>query len=207
MLLVYTDQTIVQATLAQHHRHLQHSHYTLQSPFSFAAALFPCASHSASSRPRLRLGYLSYSFGSGTRNGLLTEVLGRHRAARVEVFAYALRPHDASDDVVKRKEIERNFEHWFDVSVHSSFGDISRRINGDGVQVLVDLCGLHSNGTAVYAVFADRPAPVQVTRDVLRVIFGMCVRRFVDCIHGLRWYHWLLLHDLHCNGCNNYSSR
>jgi predicted O-linked N-acetylglucosamine transferase (SPINDLY family) len=35
-------------------------------------------------------------------------------------------------------------------------------INSDGVQALVDLCGLHSNGTNVYAVFGDKPSPVQV---------------------------------------------
>ena len=98
----------------------------------------------------------------GPSNGLLTEVLGRHSARKIEVFAYALRPHDASDDGHKRKQIEGNFEHWRDVSSLASFGDISRMINSDGVQALVDLCGLHSNGTNVYAVFGDKPSPVQV---------------------------------------------
>jgi predicted O-linked N-acetylglucosamine transferase (SPINDLY family) len=31
-----------------------------------------------------------------------------------------------------------------------------------GVHVFVDLCGLHANGTRIYAVFARRPAAVQV---------------------------------------------
>jgi predicted O-linked N-acetylglucosamine transferase (SPINDLY family) len=208
MLLVHTDQTIVKAALAQHHRHLQQMRRASSAslpPFSFAGALFAVDSHLLSSRPRLRLGYLSYSFGSGTRNGLLTEVLGRHFATRVEVFAYALRPHDASDDGIKRKEIEKNFEHWFDVSGYGTFGEISRRINGDGVQVLVDLCGLHSNGTNVYAVFSDKPAPVQVMCNV-RLVLGN-VSHDVDCIYGLRWNHRLVFHDLYRNGCYHDAAR
>jgi predicted O-linked N-acetylglucosamine transferase (SPINDLY family) len=168
MLLIHTDQAIVREALAQHHRHQHYlraiSAASLPS-FTFSRA-FPLAVSTATARPRLRLGYLSYSFGSGTRNGLLTEVLGRHFGGKIEVFAYALRPHDVSDDETKRKQIENHFEHWIDVSRDASFADISRRINDDAVQVLVDLCGLHSNGTNVYAVFADRPAPVQVACDL-----------------------------------------
>ncbi len=174
MLLIHTDQAIIRETLAQHHRHQQYlSAQTAASlpSFSFSRALPPVVSSAA--RPRLRLGYLSYSFGSGTRNGLLTEVLGRHFGGKIEVFAYALRPHDASDDEAKRKQIESHFEHWIDVSRDASFADISRRINDDAVQVLVDLCGLHSNGTNVYAVFADRAAPVQVTCAVCCVTYDV----------------------------------
>jgi predicted O-linked N-acetylglucosamine transferase (SPINDLY family) len=164
MLLVHTEQTLVKATLAQHHKHQQHSRSpSSASPsFSFSRAFFSRAPAAPHHRHRLRLGYMSYSFGSGTRNGLLTEVLGRHFRGKIEVFAYALRPHDGSDDAAKRTEIERNFEHWVDVSGFGSFGDIAQLVNGDGVQVLADLCGLHSNGSNVYAIFERQPAPVQV---------------------------------------------
>lgn len=176
MLLIHVDQSIVLAALDQHHRH----HRLLRKSTSSSRVIF--SFHRAFSWGifRLRLGYLSYSFGSGTRNGLLTEVLGKHLGRRFEVFAYALRPHDASDDKIKRQTIERNFEHWVDVSRFSSFSDISQRINDDGVQVLVDLCGLHSNGTNIYAVFEGNPAPVQV----------MC--------HSLTalWFHSITVHDV-----------
>jgi predicted O-linked N-acetylglucosamine transferase (SPINDLY family) len=46
------------------------------------------------SRQRLRLGYVSYSFGLGVRNGLMYNVFEAHDRARVEVFGFAIRPHD-----------------------------------------------------------------------------------------------------------------
>jgi tetratricopeptide (TPR) repeat protein len=65
---------------------------------------------------RLRLGYLSYSFGLGVRNGLMYKVFEAHDRSQVEVFGFAIRPHDEGADAPTRARVEKNVEHFIDIS-------------------------------------------------------------------------------------------
>jgi len=106
---------------------------------------------------RLRVGYVSSDFGNHPLSHLMCSVFGMHDRSRVEVFLYALSP---SDNSVWRQRIEREAEHFIDVSSWS-VPDIARRISNDGIQVCVNLNG-YTKG-ARNEIFALRPAPVQAS--------------------------------------------
>jgi len=111
---------------------------------------------------RMRLGYLSYSFGLGVRNGLMFNVFEAHDRARVEVFGFAIRPHDEDADAPTRAQVERNVEHFVDIST-TQVDDVAALMNSLHIHVLVDICGLHANGTMLYrTILSRRPAAVQV---------------------------------------------
>ncbi len=74
-----------------------------------------------------------------------------------QVFCYALSPSDGSE---WRQRIEREAEHFLDVSAWST-QDIARRISADGVHVGINLNG-YTKG-ARNEVFALLPAPVQAS--------------------------------------------
>ena len=105
---------------------------------------------------RLRLGYLSYSFGLGVRNGaqhsamppeaeaeaeaeaapkvsprlppgLMYRVFEAHDRARVEVLGFAIRPHDEGASAEERARVEANLEHFVDVSQDSLDGVAQRQ--------------------------------------------------------------------------------
>ena len=126
------------------------------------AALLPPNHPEGGKRQRLRLGYVSYSFGLGVRNGLMYNVFEAHDRARVEVFGFAIRPHDADADAETRARVEKNVEHFVDIS-KTQVESVADLINSLRIHVLVDICGLHANGTMLYrTIFARRPAGVQV---------------------------------------------
>lgn len=56
------------------------------------------------------------SFGLGVRNGLMYNVFAAHARERVEVFGFAIRPHDDGADEDERKKVEANIEHFIDIS-------------------------------------------------------------------------------------------
>ena len=120
---------------------------------------------------RLRVGYVSSDFRKHAVGLMVQSMFGLHH--RVEVFAYSLSPSDGSD---RRLRIEREAEHFVDLtdprhlnaggnlqdtgSVAASATVIARRIEMDGIDILVDLNG-HSAGARM-DVFACHPAPLQV---------------------------------------------
>uniref|UniRef100_A0A6U6BUE6 protein O-GlcNAc transferase n=1 Tax=Guillardia theta TaxID=55529 RepID=A0A6U6BUE6_GUITH len=115
-----------------------------------------------SGKKRLRVGYLSYSFGLGVRNGLMYHVFGSHNRSQVEIFGFAIRPHDDNADDAEKARVEKNVEHFVDIS-RIEVSDIPALINSNNVHVLVDICGLHANGTMLYkSLLAFKPSAVQV---------------------------------------------
>ena len=120
---------------------------------------------------RLRVGYVSSDFRKHAVGLMVQSMFGLHR--RVEVFAYSLSPSDGSD---RRLRIEREAEHFVDLtdprqlnaggnlqdaeSFAASATVIARRIEMDGIDILIDLNG-HSAGARM-DVFACHPAPLQV---------------------------------------------
>jgi tetratricopeptide (TPR) repeat protein len=107
-------------------------------------------------RPRLRLGYLSEDFHDHATAYLLAEALENHDHSRFEVFAYSYGP--TSDDGA-RSRLKAACDHWVDLGAEPPAAS-ARRIQADGIDILVDLKG--HTGLARTDILAARPAPVQV---------------------------------------------
>jgi predicted O-linked N-acetylglucosamine transferase (SPINDLY family) len=106
---------------------------------------------------RLRVGYLSADLQLHPVSFFLLPALEHHDRARVEVFCYSF--VRGGGDVMTRR-LRAASEHWRDVAELTDAA-IADAIHADGIDVLVDLCG--HTGEPRLAVFAQRPAPVQVS--------------------------------------------
>jgi protein O-GlcNAc transferase len=106
---------------------------------------------------RLRVGYLSWDFHEHATSYLIAELFELHDRGRFEVFAYSYGPDDGS---AIRARIKSACEHFVDIAGDSHV-EAARRIQGDGIDVLVDLKG-YTLGSRPQIV-ALRPAPVQAS--------------------------------------------
>jgi len=106
---------------------------------------------------RLRIGYVSSDLRDHAIGYLMAELFELHDRQAVEVFAYYCGvPSDASP---LTQRIKAAVEHWVDIR---SMDDdaAAARIAADGIDILVDVNGMTKDART--AVFARRPAPVQV---------------------------------------------
>ncbi|MDX9740899.1 MAG: tetratricopeptide repeat protein, partial [Gammaproteobacteria bacterium] len=105
---------------------------------------------------RLRIGYVSADFRRHSVARFIEPVLAAHDRQAFEVFCYY--NHELSDEVSGR--IAATADRW--IPCHQlSDEELAGRIEGDGIDILVDLSG-HTRDNRL-PVFARRPAPVQVT--------------------------------------------
>ena len=105
---------------------------------------------------RIRIGYVSPDFRRHSVTYFIEPVLAAHDPGVVEVFCYA--SSNLRDEVSDRL---RSMAHgWRDIHALGD-GEAAKRIGADGIDILVDLSGHTMNGRL--ALFAQRPAPVQVT--------------------------------------------
>ncbi len=115
----------------------------------------PFASERSPAR-RLRVGYVSPDFRRHSVACFIEPVLQRHDRKQFEVFCYS--------DVVRPDGVTRRLKglagHWRDIS---GKGDqtVADWVRKDRIDILVDLTG--HTGSNRLAVFARRPAPIQVT--------------------------------------------
>jgi predicted O-linked N-acetylglucosamine transferase (SPINDLY family) len=105
---------------------------------------------------QLRVGYVSPDFRAHAVAYFLEPILAHHDPARVEVFGYA--DVSALDAMTARL---RGLTHQWRPTNGLTHDELTERVLGDGIDVLVDLCG-HLAGSRLLA-FARRPAPVQVS--------------------------------------------
>jgi protein O-GlcNAc transferase len=106
---------------------------------------------------RLRVGIASTDFRPHATYTLVMEFLERIDRRRLELFAYGmLKRHTGRAG----QRVERAFEHFADVS-SEPVDLIAQRIRADRIGVLLDLNGYTRNARP--ALFALRPAPVQIT--------------------------------------------
>lgn len=105
---------------------------------------------------RLRIGYVSADFSSHPVGFYLSQILPFHNAGSVEVFCYS--NSQKSDGVTET--LRASVSLWRDISGLSD-ADMVAQIKQDGIDILVDLSG-HTAGNRL-SVFAERPAPVQIT--------------------------------------------
>ncbi len=108
------------------------------------------------SKRRIRVGYVSSDLREHAIGYLMTELFEVHDKAKIEIFAYycGQDPQGAITDRIKS-----SVEHWVDISGMDD-ATAARRIASDGVDILVDINGLTRHART--AVFARRPAPIQV---------------------------------------------
>jgi predicted O-linked N-acetylglucosamine transferase (SPINDLY family) len=108
-------------------------------------------------KARLRVGYLSPDFRQHPVAALVVEVFGLHDRTRFEVVGYSYGPEDGS---ALRKRIVQGCDRFVDIR-GNSFQEAAQRINGDGIDILVDLTGY--TRWARTHILALRPAPIQVS--------------------------------------------
>ena len=105
---------------------------------------------------RLRVGYVSRDFCSHSVASFLEPVVALHDRSRYEVCCYYVRGfRDATTD-----RFAALADSWRVVPTLDA-RTLATRIHADGIDILVDLAG-HTLGNRL-AVFAQRPAPVQMT--------------------------------------------
>ncbi len=105
---------------------------------------------------RLRVGYVSGDFYRHPVALFATPLIERHNRSACEVYCYST---GATSDGVTR-QIRALADAWRDVASMSN-AELADAVNRDQIDILVDLSG-HS-GVSRLGVFAQQPAPVQVT--------------------------------------------
>ncbi len=125
---------------------------------------------------RLRIGYVSSDFYAHPVSLFLVPVLERHDRSAHEIYCYSV--GDKVDEVTR--QVRSRADVWRDAASMPD-ASLAETINRDGIDILVDLSG-HS-GVSRLAVFAQQPAPVQVTwlgylstTGMTRIQYRLCDR-------------------------------
>lgn len=143
--------TARQIRLISHRNALRISHTSLNSTWVSPHVYPPPPPPS----PRLKLGYVSSDFNNHPLSHLMQSVFGFHDKAKYDVYCYATTP---SDNSPYRQKIERESEHFLDVSSWSN-QQVVEKVVADGIHILINLNG-YTKG-ARNEIFAARPCPVQ----------------------------------------------
>lgn len=112
--------------------------------------------HRRVARRKIRLGYLSADFRDHPVGYAMAETVERHDRARFEVAGYSYGPDDGS---ALRRRFEAGFDRFVDLRTMGD-ADAAARVNGDRVDILIDLTGYTRHARP--RILAPRPAPVQV---------------------------------------------
>jgi len=104
----------------------------------------------------ITVGYLSADFHEHATAYLIAELIEKHQRQRFAVFGYSVGPEDSGP---MRRRLVKAFDRFVDLK-DVSFEAAARRIEADGVDILVDLKGF--TGQARTQILALRPAPLQV---------------------------------------------
>jgi protein O-GlcNAc transferase len=150
---------------------------------------------------RLRIGYVSGDFYTHPVAFFAIPLFERHDRTRCEIYCYSTGPTEdrTTDEVRARADV------WRDVASMSDSA-LAAAINQDGIDVLVDLSG-HS-GTFRIAVFAQQPAPVQLTwlgylstTGLTRIQYRLCDRHTDPAGMTDRWHTETLIRLPECQWC------
>lgn len=121
---------------------------------------------------RLRIGYVSGEFSGYPVATFTVPLFERHDRTAYEIHCYSAAPRTLDETIRSR------VDNWLDVGSMSQ-SELADTINRDGIDILVDLSG-HS-GAARLGVFAQQPAPVQVswlgylnTTGTTRIQYRLC---------------------------------
>ena len=107
---------------------------------------------------RLRIGYVSADFRDHSASKVFGAMLTDYQREQFEVFAYSNLAPFSKDE--QSRLFASCVDHWADISLLSDDA-LAAQIRRDGIDILVDLSGFTSGNRLL--VFAQRPAPIQVT--------------------------------------------
>lgn len=124
---------------------------------------------------RLRIGYMSSDLHDHPLAHLVVGIFEHHDRSRFELRAYSLGYDDGS---AMRRRIAACFDEVVQIDQMSA-AEAARRIQADGIDLLVDLNGYTNHGNP--AVLAYRPAPIQVNFQGYAATLGA---DFMDYIIG-----------------------
>ncbi len=113
--------------------------------------------HSKKQKEKLKIGYFSADFRLHPLAFLISELIELHNREKFEVIAYS---YGANDQSPVRKRLEKAFDTFHDVRALSEI-DIAKKINADGIDILIDLTGFTQNSRS--GLLALRPAPIQIS--------------------------------------------
>ncbi len=103
---------------------------------------------------KLRVGYVSPDFYGHALGRLISGMFELHNKDKFEVFGYQLL--NVKDEVTETiKNGCDEFRNLYEMSVENA----ARKINDDGIDILIDLAGYTANSNK--EIFAYRPAPIQ----------------------------------------------
>ena len=105
---------------------------------------------------RLRVGYVSSDLRDHAVGYLMAEMLELHDKTKFEVFAFNCGPNATG---ALNERIRNAVEHWVDIEPMDD-DTAAKKILNDSIDILVDVNGLTRHART--AVFARRPAPIQV---------------------------------------------
>jgi len=106
---------------------------------------------------RIKIAYLSERFRNAATAHLASGIFARHDRNRFEICAYSWGPDDGS---FYRRKIEKGVDRFIDIRNLSDM-EAARRLNSDGIHILVDMMGwMHGHRMGIAA---RRPAPVQIS--------------------------------------------
>ena len=105
---------------------------------------------------RIRVAYCSPDYREHSVAYFIEPIFDRYDRKKFEVYAYNLSPK--YDGVAQR--LNGKVDNWRDIS-KSSMHDIAEQIKNDEIDILVDLAGHTAHNCLL--VFAERPAPIQIT--------------------------------------------
>jgi protein O-GlcNAc transferase len=108
-------------------------------------------------RRKIKIGYVSADFYDHATAHLTFGLYAAHNRQDFEVYGYSLGPDDQS---TYRRHIESTCDRFADVREESA-ARIAERVANDAIDILVDMKGYTANARP--AVFAYRPAPIQVS--------------------------------------------
>jgi len=105
---------------------------------------------------KLRIGYLSNDYRDHATASLMSELIERHDRSRFEIVGYCYSHDDGS---AFRQRLQLAFDRFVAVG-ELSVEETARRIDQDGIDILVDLKGFTQGSRS--GVLTHRPAPIQV---------------------------------------------
>lgn len=106
---------------------------------------------------RMRLGMVSADFHQHATTILMAELIEKMDRERFEVFLYSHGPDDGSP---MRQRIKSTADHFVEIGAMTD-REAAQRIRRDQIDVLIDLKG--HTARCRLGIFAQRPAPIQVT--------------------------------------------
>jgi protein O-GlcNAc transferase len=105
---------------------------------------------------RLRIGYVSSYFGVDNSTFSFAEVILNHDPDRFEIFCYSDTRNEDEATAILRKQVN----HWRRTNDMSD-DQVTELVRRDRIDILIDCLG-HMKGNRLL-VFAQKPAPIQVT--------------------------------------------